>query len=97
MNHMNDNINLQLWACLVIFLSSFAAFLVTMSLVSSSLHASALVKELSRIVCCGCSSLVYDTQNDDTDHCNQLDFRWIHQCEATIYIFNFIPMPCNTI
>ena len=84
MDYENGSVVLQLWACLLIFLSSLAAFLVTMSLVSNSLQASALAKELSRIVCCGCSSLVYDTQNDDTDNCNQLDFRWIHQCEATI-------------
>ena len=91
---MTSSVDIQLVACVLIFLSSLAAFLITMALVSNTTQATALTKELSRLICCWhCTSLLYsrgedsndNDDDDDDDACNRCNMRWIyHQCEATI-------------
>ena len=72
-------LDIQLIACLVIFLCSLIAFMVTMAMVSSKAQQFALLKEISRIACCYglCGSV--DNDDDDTTGCG-----FIHRCEATI-------------
>ena len=84
MGHGEGSVDMQLLACVLIFLSSLAAFLVTMSLVSNTSQASALAKELSRMACCYCSSLVRDRLEEGEDDCDNCGVNWIHRCEATV-------------
>ena len=73
-------LDIQFMACLVIFLCSLIAFLVTMAMVSNKAQQFALLKEISRIACC--YGLCGSVDNDDDDDITGCGF--IHRCEATI-------------